>query len=145
MITYWDSSALVACLAIEEFSDAVQDVFQKSSGYPKFTSWVSIFEVETALRRKLNKAFLAPHEYQDCQSRWAELQSALNFVSLDEWVARSGARFQKLYGLKTGDAAQLGSANLIQNQFPEVIFATLDQPLSRYAKQEGFKTLETTP
>lgn len=138
MIHYWDTSALLACFIEESETQKCRFWLQSTQDAPKFTSWLTLFEMETALRRKINKKLLIEKELQAIQELWTEAQSHFNFIPLDLRVARTGSRLQKLYHLKTGDGVQLGSAGMLQLEYSEVQFVCLDEQLTRYAKQEGF-------
>jgi hypothetical protein len=67
-----------------------------------------------------------------------EFQNTLNILTVDERVSRLGLRLQKLYGLWTCDSIQLGSATLLQLEYPKVQFVSLDKKLTHAASQEGF-------
>ncbi len=138
MIYYWDTSALLACFMEEPETQKCRFWLQSTHDEPKFTSWLTLFEMETALQRKIGQKLLLEKEFQAIQDLWNEAQSHLNFIPLDLRVARTGSRLQKLYHLKTGDGVQLGSAGILQLEYPEVQFVSLDKPLARTAKQEGF-------
>jgi predicted nucleic acid-binding protein len=99
---------------------------------------INSLEVESVLRRKLNQKQITKQEYDSSQGLWSDFQETINFIPLDIRVVRNGTRLQKIYGLLSGDAAQLGSASLLQIEFTSVRFVCLDQSLIRYAKQEGF-------
>ncbi len=138
MIYYWDTSALLACFIEEEETQKCRFWLGSTKDDPKFTSWLTLFETETVLKRKLAKKLLLPKELLLAQDLWSEVQRGFNFMPLDVRAARTGMRFQKLYGMKTGDSVQLGSAGVLQMEYPEVQFVCLDQQLVKFAKQEGF-------
>ena len=142
MICYWDTSALIPAFIDEIDSEKVMKWFQKHSDSSHFTSWLTFFEFESVLRRKLNQKYITAQQYEKVQESWFLFQSGLNLVPLDSRSARQGLRFQKLYSLKPYDSIQLGSASLLQLEYPEIQFACLDQRLAQIAKQEGFKNLD---
>ena len=139
MIHYWDTSALLACLVEEKETQTARFWLASSEEDPKFTSWLTLFEMEMGLRRKLNQKLLTTKEYELAQDLWSDFQSDLNFLTLNVYVTRTGLRLQKLYNLKTGDSVQLGSASSLQLENSPVQFISLDQTLTRCAKQEGFQ------
>ena len=138
MMQYWDTSALLACFIEEPETEQCRSCLGLTPDEPKFTSWLTLFEMETALRRKINQKLLLEKEVHVIQEVWNEAQSHFNFIPLDVRVARTGSRLQKLYNLKTGDGVQLGSAGILQLEYTEVQFVCLDKQLAKYAKQEGF-------
>ena len=139
MSLYWDSASIIPWLVTEEDTQIIKRIVEKSASESHYTSWLTIFEVETALKKKLNRKQITPDDYETAQDLWMALQRQMNFIVLDAWVARAGARFQRLYGMKSGDSVQLGSASLVQSTQAGVVFLSLDQQLVRYAKQEGFE------
>jgi predicted nucleic acid-binding protein len=141
MISYWDTSALIPCFVSEQSTPEMLNRLKEGADSVRFTSWLTVFEFEGVLRRKLNQKLVSQREYEAVQERWAELQQSLNFIPLDSRSARTGLRFQKLYQLRPYDSIQLGSASLVQLDYPELEFLCLDEKLSRLAKQEGMRTL----
>lgn len=140
MISYWDTSALIPCFIPEQCTSEVLALLQEGKDSVLFTSWLTVFEFEGVLRRKLNQRHINQREYDSVLDRWAALQESLNFVPLDSRSARTGVRFQKLYHLTPCDSIQLGSASLVQLDYSELKFFCLDEKLSRLAKQEGLNS-----
>lgn len=140
MISYWDTSALIPCFIPEQRTSEVLAFLQEGKNSVRFTSWLTVFEFEGVLQRKLNQKLINQREYDAILERWAALQESLNFVPLDSRSARTGVRFQKLYHLRPYDSIQLGSASLVQLDYPELKFLCLDGKLSRLAKQEGMSS-----
>src|SRR3954471_7379957 len=100
MISYWDTSALIPCFVHEANTPELLDALQAGEDSARFTSWLTVFEFEGVLRRKINQRLLTQREYESIQDRWAGLQQSLNFVPLDSRAARTGLRLQKLYHLR---------------------------------------------
>ena len=46
MISYWDTSALVACLITEQRSGEMRTLLESTGDSPRFMSWLTFFEVE---------------------------------------------------------------------------------------------------
>lgn len=138
MIYYWDTSALIPCFLLEEATSQVREWLESEGADPRFISWISLFEFETVLKRKLQQKHLTLKEYHSIQEQWSTFQNTLNIIPLDERVSRLGLRLQKIYGLWTCDSVQIGSASLLQLEYTKVQFISLDQKLIYAAKQEGF-------
>ena len=140
MISYWDTSALIPCFLKEE-KTAEMVIALKGTGKDtaRFTSWLSVFEFEGVLRRKLNQKLISTGEYEMINQKWMTLQASLNFLPLDNRVARMGLRLQKLYSMRPYDSIQLGSACLLQLEYPELTFVCLDHSLSEKALCEGLQ------
>ena len=138
MISFWDTSALIPCFLTEKSTPTVREWLESDGETAVFISWISLFELETVLKRKLNQRHLTREEYQSVQERWTEFQKTLNILPVDERVSRLGLRLQKIYGLWTCDSIQIGSATLLQLEHSKVQFVCLDQKLNHAAKQEGF-------
>lgn len=139
MISYWDTSALIPCFLTEASTSLVRGWLKSEEEAARFTSWVTAFEFETVLKRKLQQKHINLDEYQNVQERWMSFQKTLNWVTVDERASRLGLRIQKIYGLWTGGSAQLGCASLLQVEYPKMRFVCLDRKLSHAAEQEGFE------
>lgn len=139
MIHYWDTSALIPCFISEESTHQAREWLEAGGDSPRFTSWLTAFEFETVLKRKLQQKLLSNREYQAIQEQWTDFQKTLNLVPVDERVSRLGLRVQKIYGLWTCDSVQLGCASLLQVEYPKMRFVCLDKKLTRAATQEGFE------
>lgn len=138
MIEYWDTSALIPCFMTEDSTAKAREWLAAGGDIPRFISWLTLFEFETVLKRKLGQKLLTLREYQSIQERWIEFQKLVNLIPIDERVSRLGLRLQKLYGLWTCDSIQLGCASLLQLEFSKMQFICLDKKLSHVAQQEGF-------
>ena len=141
MIHYWDTSALIPCFLNEEATGKVREWLQSEGDTPRFTSWLTAFEFETVLKRKLQQKQITLREYQSIQEQWVDFQKALNLIPLDERVSRLGLRIQKIHGLWTCDSIQLGCASLLQVEYSKMKFVCLDRKLTHAATQEGFDCL----
>lgn len=137
MIVYWDTSALVPIFVLEEQTKLVRNWLKKHKEIPRFTSWLTLFEFEAVLKRKLNQNIIDLEDYESIQGQWSKFASSLNFINLDMRVARLGSRLQRLYALRPYDACHLGAMALMQLEYSEVRLACLDEKLSRIAFQEG--------
>lgn len=142
LIDYWDTSALIPCFLQEEATPIVREWLVSSGDTPRFTSWLTLFEFETVLRRKFQQKHLSDKEYEAVHFRWMEFQKTLNLIPIDERVSRLGLRVQKIHGLWSCDSVQLGCASLLQLEYPKMRFVCLDRKLSRAAALEGFSCLE---
>ncbi len=138
---YWDTSALVPVFVIEKETEKVREWLKEFDDAPRFTSWLTVFEFETTLKRKINQKLLSVNEYDSIQERWMEFCASLNFIPLDSRVTRMGSQIQRLHGLRPYESIQLGSASLVKLDHPELKLACLDEKLVRVSKQEGFPCL----
>ena len=86
VIEYWDTSALIPCFLSEESTPTVRKWLEAGGDAPRFISWLTLFEFETVLKRKLQQKHVTLREYQAIQERWMEFQPNLNLLALDERV-----------------------------------------------------------
>lgn len=141
MIHYWDTSALIPCFIQETSTDLVRSWLHDEGDLPRFTSWLTAFEFETVLHRKLKRKLITLTEFEHIRDQWTDFQLGLNFIPLDNRVSRLGIQLQRLYGLLTGDAIQLGSASLLQLEDDQVTFVCLDGNLVKICKNAGLVVL----
>lgn len=136
-VSYWDTSAIIPCIAFEEEFKHAPDLFMKTNGETRLSSLITLMEIESAIRRKYNQKVISQSERSQIEGRWVKLQSAFQFLPVDIHATRAALHMQKLYALKTCDAIQLGAAFVIQTQGTPLHFISFDKKLSRYASQEG--------
>ncbi len=142
MNSYWDTSALIPCFVSETATVQVRKWLEEEGNIARFTSWLTVFEFEMVLRKKLSTRLLTSKEYEKVHDKWSSFQSLINFVPLDNKVATLGTRLQKIYGLLSGDSIQLGSASLLQLDQSDLRFVCLDQKLAQVARRERFHLAE---
>ena len=92
MIHYWDTSALIPCFLNEEATGKVREWLQSEGDTPRFTSWLTAFEFETVLKRKLQQKHITLREYQSIQEQWVDFQK--NRASSGENGSRGGIKVE---------------------------------------------------
>jgi predicted nucleic acid-binding protein len=139
-VRFWDTSALVPLIVDEPTTPALQRLL--SSDRDVVVWMLTSVELLSTLgrlgRMTPDLADLLPGarlEVMDLFSRWAA-------VTHLEGVRRRAERLVGVHPLAAADAMQLGAALLASGDRPETLdFVTLDEPLARAARLEGFRVL----
>lgn len=135
---FWDTSALVPLIVDEPSTPVMRHVLSQD---PDVVVWMlTSVELLSTLGRlgrlTPDLADLLPGvrlDAMDLFSRWAA-------VTHVEGVRRRAERLVGVHPLTAADALQLGAALLASSDRPETLgFVTLDEPLARSARLEGFR------
>jgi predicted nucleic acid-binding protein len=137
VITYFDTSAFVKTVVVEEGSDVAVEIWNSSA--IRVTSIVAYAEARAALAAAVRSRRLAPGARQaaraDLDDRWRAL--AVRTVT-DEVVGLAGDLADR-EALRACDAVHLASA-LLAGEGNDVLLATWDRALSRAARRLGVRT-----
>lgn len=136
---YWDSSALVATLIGERKSAQVFAFLKQNANFKSYTSLFTFLEVESAFQRHLNDRSLSVQDVQISRVAMARFRKNVQVVSADESLLDIALHYQKIYGLRAGDALQLASARSGVENPTRVEFMCLDKLLNEAASLEGFR------
>ena len=133
---FWDSSALVACLVLEETTDLVIPSYQ--SDREKTLWWATELECISALESKRRSPKeLGADEYQQALARIGRLVEAANVVAPAESVLSTAKELLVRYPLRAADSFQLAAATVAGVSD----FVCLDNRLRDAARAEGFTVL----
>ena len=136
-IAYLDTSTLVKRYHEEEYSDIVDEIFEK---YSITISELSIVEFVSALRKKEDEGIIERRELYFVLSKFHEDLADFIVLKFDSGVISKAVEFVLKYRLKTLDSLQLSFAMKIKEYDP--LFVSFDRKLMNSAKSEGFRVLE---
>ena len=137
---YWDSSAIVPLIVVEESSPALEKLLRDD---PRIvTWWGSKIECASALNRVCREGGLeekalarALHDLETLADSWYE-------VSPTEEVRRRAIRLFRVHPLRSADAVQLAAALIAAKEDPSSLaFVSRDEQLRLAAEREGFAAL----
>ncbi len=137
---FWDSSALVPLICLEQTSQEVLDWYRED---PHLLVWAfTSTEVLSALYRRFREGRLNSKELSDCCHRVQTLREDWSEVEAIELVKHRAERLLRVHPLRAADTLQLGAALLATQEQPEGIeFVGYDQNLAAAAHKEGFLVL----
>ena len=135
-IAYLDTSALVKRYHREEYSDVVNETFEK---YSIAISELSIVEFVSTLRKKVDERVIKKKELSRILLKFHEDLADLIILKFDSNVISKAVEFILKYRLKTLDSLQLAFATKLKKYDP--IFVSFDSKLLNCAKSEGFRVI----
>ncbi len=138
---YWDSSALVASLVLEDATQKISEALEELDEERSYTTMITPLEVESAIQRKLKERSLTPKQANEARKLTMDFRKNVFLMATDHNVLDMGLHLQKIYGLRPADAIQLASARIGTDNPANVFFLCLDEKLNEAAKSEGFQTI----
>ena len=137
---YWDASAIVPLLAVQEITDAIRAEAIRDPGI--VTWWGTRVECASAIGRREREGQLDQLEAEAAldqltvlAAEWAEIAPAVR-------LRQAAERLLRVHPLRAGDALQLASAIVAADGDPAAMpFVTLDDRLASAARREGFPVL----
>ena len=137
---FWDSSAIVPLVSLEEASPGCQRFLRKDPGVVVWA--LTPVEVQSALLRKRRFGETTPQELRRSRDRLRQLSRTWNEVQDLERVVERSIRVMDLHELRSLDALQLAALLLASGDKPSRLpFVVLDQKLAEAAEREGFEVL----
>lgn len=136
---YWDTSALAASLIGEDKSSLVFSFLKQHANLKSYTSLFTFLEVESAFQRRLNDKSLSMDSVRIARVAVSRFRRNVRVISADESLLDIALHYQKIYGLRAGDALQLASARAGIEIPSRAQFMCLDKVLNSAASEEGFK------
>ncbi|MCD6494212.1 MAG: type II toxin-antitoxin system VapC family toxin [Archaeoglobaceae archaeon] len=136
-IAYLDTSALVKRYHKEEYSDIIDEIFEK---YVISISELTIVELTSALRKKVDEKEIRQKEMFRVLTKFYEDLTDFIVLKFDSEVISNAVDLIIRYRLKTLDSLQLAFAIKLKDYDP--LFISFDRKLINSAKSEGFKVLE---
>lgn len=136
-IAYLDTSALVKRYHVEEYSDLVDEIFEKHS---IAISELSIVEFVSTLRRKVDEKSIRKKEQSKILLKFHDDLADFVVLKFDSSVISKAVEFVLKYSLKTLDSLQLSFAMKLKKYNP--LFVSFDRKLLDCARSEGFRVLE---
>lgn len=137
---YWDASALVALVIVENKSRQVREWLEEDT---VIVTWCwTLVELTSAVERRFREGVISRRQRRVCLDSFSELSDSWDEV-IDVVAVRARARaLLARYPLRAADAAQLGAALLVAEADPAALtFVCLDDRLSMAAEREGLQVL----
>ena len=137
---FWDSSALVALLVEESFS---QRALTLAHNDPEILVWaLTEVEVVSALWRRRRAGDLDERSRVAAQRSLDDMVASCTVVSDVDLVAQRARRVLALHPLRAADALQLAAALIGCDDRPDLLpFVTVDDRLGEAAAREGFAVI----
>lgn len=137
---YWDASALVPLFVDEPASERVREWFAEDDAVVTWV-WTRV-EIVSALERRSREVSLPRPERRELFDFFHALAAGWDEIA-DVLAVRSRAELLLArHSLRAADAAQLGAALLIQDQFGGALpFVCLDERLAAAAELEGLRVI----
>ena len=137
---FWDSSALVPLLVVEEGTRIAARWLRQDPGIVVWT--LTLVELISALARRRRRdphhteaISAARRDVLEIWGRWSEITAI-------EVVRRHAERLVETHPIKAADALQIGAALVAAQQTPELYeFVTLDDVQATAAEREGLRVL----
>ena len=144
--TYFpDSSALVKRHVQEIGSNWFSGIADTQTGNTIIISRLSISEVFSAFNRRCRELSLSQTDYQKIAQDFEDFcRIEYEIIEITEEITEKSRELLENYPLRASDSIQLASAlltneNLIQANFPELIFLASDQKLLDAANGENLQ------
>lgn len=134
MITYFDTSSLVKLYVEEDYSGAVNDLFDKCD--IAATSLIAYAEARVAFSRRFREKAFSQEDYKkivvDFKADWDNYL----IISVTNDLILQAGEFAEKYSLRGFDSIHLSSAiTLKQKLQSEIYFSCFDSNLNSAAKQ----------
>ena len=130
---FWDSSAIVPLLVVEESSRRLQSLAAQDSAM--LVWWGSAVECVSALARRERDGTLDDQVVAFAFQRLQKLASDWHEVDPSDAIRETAARFVRVHPLRAADAFQLVAA---EQRPSSLTIVTLDERLASAARKEGF-------
>jgi uncharacterized protein len=139
-VRFWDSSAIVPLLVLEEASRRMQSLAAQDSVIVVW--WGSAVECVSALMRRERDGSLDQAGMTFAVQRLQRLASTWHEVDPSDAIREAATRFVRVHPVRAADGLQLAAAYLAAGQRPYSLpLVTLDERLASAARKEGFAVL----
>ncbi len=138
---FWDSSALVPLLVMEDVTFRLAEVYLEEDGILAW--WGTEIECASAIARLEREDRLSPREATLALQRLDDLARSWHLVEPSESLRRTARRLLRVHALRAADSLQLAAALLAsEGQPPTLGFVCLDVRLSTAVLREGFPLID---
>jgi uncharacterized protein len=132
--TYFDTSAIMKLVVVEEGSDAASAVWDGSDVL--ITSRLSYAEARAALAAARRAKRLSERQLQDAKTSLEGRFQEIDVIEVTSDVVRSAGDLAERHALRGYGAVHLASALMLDAE--NVVLATWDREVARAAQIEGF-------
>ncbi len=137
---FWDSSAIVPLLILEETTAAMQALYRSDAEV--IVWWGTEVECVSAITRLERATLLEEKATAEALRRMGALARGWHQVEPMDPVRETAKRFLRVHDLRAGDACQLAAAFAASEGRPSTLpFVCLDDRLASAAAREGFPVI----
>ena len=136
-MTFWDSSAIVPLLAMEQTTARVRALYIQESEVVVW--WGTPVECASAIARLERDDALTATEASTAFARLDALAASWLQVEPTDEIRETARRLLRVHPLRAADALQLAAASVAAERRPSTLaLVTLDDRLRAAASREGF-------
>lgn len=137
---YWDSSAIVPLLVVEDRSAGAESAATEDGAIA--TWWGTTLECASAVGRRERDGSLTPSDAEQARRKLAALEALWLEVVPSDRLRQTAGRLLRVHDLRAGDTLQLAAAVAASATHDDPLpFVTLDERLALAASREGFPVL----
>lgn len=137
---YWDSSAIVPLLVVEDSSTTVEAILAEDGSVVSW--WGTPIECASAIGRRDRDGALDASEVALATTKLAALEASWVEVAPSERLRDIARRLVRVHDLRAADALQLAAATAVSaEQDAPLPLVTLDERLALAASREGFPVI----
>lgn len=137
---YWDSSAIVALVIVEESTASMDSLLREDGSIA--TWWGTPVECASAIARRDRDGSLDRAEVAVAVQKLAVLEAHWAEAVPTDRLRQSARRLVRVHDVRAADALQLAAAiDVSRPDEASVSFVTLDERLALAAAREGFPVL----
>ena len=135
---FWDSSAVVPLLVVEQQRDELLALLQRD---PRMLVWWgTLVECTAALARREREGALSVAHAGTALERLRDVAVAWQEILPSDAVRSTAQRLLRVHPLRAGDSLQLAAAIIAAEHEPATLeFVSLDERLNEAASREGFR------
>ena len=135
---FWDSSAIVPLLVVEQQRDELLALLQRD---PRMLVWWgTLVECTAALARREREGALSVAHAGTALERLRDVAVAWQEILPSDAVRSTAQRLLRVHPLRAGDSLQLAAAIIAAEHEPATLeFVSLDERLNEAASREGFR------
>ncbi len=138
---FWDSSALVPLLVMEDVTFRLGELYLEEDGILAW--WGAEVECASALARLERESSLSPRDATLALQRLDDFARSWHLVEPVESLRQTARRLLRVHALRAADSLLLAAALLASEGQPSTLgFVCLDHRLSTAAQREGFPVVE---
>jgi uncharacterized protein len=140
-VKFWDASAIVPLLVVEESTRPLQALAAKDAAM--LVWWGSVVECISALARLERDGALGLPAMTLALQRLQRLSAGWHEIDPSDEIRETASRFLRVHPLRAADALQLAAAFAAAERRPASLeMVTLDDRLANAARKEGFVLLD---
>lgn len=137
---YWDSSAIIPLLVVENSSVRVREIHSADPAI--VTWWGTPVECVSALARLERDGTLSPSGLRASIARMRRALTSWTGVEASDDVREQSIRLLRVHQLRAADAIQIAAAIVAAEFQPSTLeFVTLDRNQGAAADKEGFRVI----